>query len=805
MSHLHFTGIWSPIVSIVAGACLASAAWWMYRRELDHLAAPSAKLLPWLRAAAIFLLVQMLAGPVLQYRETIGRMTRLTILIDSSRSMGLTDPDMAPSRKAAIAGQLGNPQATDAQSEAFDGMSRTDRARSLLFEGGSDSLISSLIQNFEVNLVSLEDSRSRRLWSSNSNSEPAPTSLPAPAFERTDLTAALRDNLDTRASSDSSAPPQRSVVVLLSDGNHSTQASPLGAAKMLGDREIPAFCVGFGTTDRPPDLAIQKIEAPESVFKTDRVKGQIFIKDDMPPGLAFDVQILHAGTIAWEQRLITNGQHIRPVKFDFPIQPLLEGLNGTLPDGLPEKQPVQLSLDALITSSTAERQTMNNKARTVVSVVSSKRKMLLLEGRPRWETRYLKNLFERDPQWDVNSIFFDPLDPSQSRITLPRGLANGSFPSTRSRLMEYDVVVVGEWNAALLSDEELEWLGEFVSTRGGGMLLVDGPRSTLRTMTGRPTAPLVPVGFSARKEDITEPAPTNRLSLTEHAKNIPALSLVAGTSEQSVVWHTLPAPHRITDCVALPGSEVLVEAGEGPSRRPAIVHRRYGAGKILYCASDETWRWRNNVAGLYQERFWSQIIAWIAAQPFAVQTEGVSLDTSGFVFKEGASAELRAFIDPKQATSSLGIGDGQNITGVLWRNGNRVAAIPLTKDESRDGFFSAKSPTLEEGHYELTVEGAALSSESKAVRAPFVVLAEAANELTEITQNETLLRQIASESKGHYLPEESLRSLKELLAPWKEGESRLVEIPLWQGLPWFCVVILLLGAEWSLRKRLGLI
>jgi hypothetical protein len=235
------------------------------------------------------------------------------------------------------------------------------------------------------------------------------------------------------------------------------------------------------------------------------------------------------------------------------------------------------------------------------------------------------------------------------------------------------------------------------------------------------------------------------------------------------------------------------------------VHRRYGAGKILYCASDETWRWRNNVAGLYQERFWSQIVAWIAAQPFAVQTEGVSLDTSGFVFKEGASAELRAFIDPKQATSSLGIGDGQKITGVLWRNGNRVAAVPLTKDESRDGFFSAKSPTLEEGHYELTVEGAALSSESKAVRAPFVVLAEAANELTEITQNETLLRQIASESQGHYLPEESLRSLKELLAPWKEGESRLVEIPVWQGLPWFCVVILLLGAEWSLRKRLGLI
>jgi hypothetical protein len=142
---------------------------------------------------------------------------------------------------------------------------------------------------------------------------------------------------------------------------------------------------------------------------------------------------------------------------------------------------------------------------------------------------------------------------------------------------------------------------------------------------------------------------------------------------------------------------------------------------------------------------------------------------------------------------------------VLWRNGNRVAAVPLIHDASREGFFSGKSPPLGEGNYELTVESAGLSIESKAIRAPFVVRAEAPNELAEVTQNEALLRQIASESKGRYLPEESIRLLKDLLAPWKDGESRLVEIPIWQGLPWFCVVILLLSTEGWLRKRLGLI
>ena len=75
------------------------------------------------------------------------------------------------------------------------------------------------------------------------------------------------------------------------------------------------------------------------------------------------------------------------------------------------------------------------------------------------------------------------------------------------------------------------------------MLLVDGPRSTLRTMTGRATAPLVPVGFPARKENLTEPSPANPLSLTEHPKNIPAPSLLAVSYTQP----TLPTNLRVLD------------------------------------------------------------------------------------------------------------------------------------------------------------------------------------------------------------------------------------------------------------------
>ena len=800
MSHLHFNGLWSPALSVLTGLAFAGVAWWLYQKELHSQTAPGAKWLPLLRAAAIFLIIQMLSGPVIKYRETLGRLTRMVILVDGSRSMELTDPDMERARKTAIASQLRNMPDSGSQEAVFDGMSRTERARAVLFEGGSESLVSELLENFEVELISMEDSRSRRIWSSKEEGSAIPTALPPAHNERTDLATALRKESERSAVVSSASSQQRTVLVVLSDGNHNTEASPLNVAKQLGDSGTPIFCVGFGATIRPPDLAVQKIEAPDSVFRTDRIKGQVILKDDMPSGIPFELVITNAGTLAWEQRLITNGQHMRAINFDFAVQALLPpAADSATATGNAQ---TKLRLEAAIAPLTFERQTMNNKSQRTVHVVSSKRKMLILEGRPRWETRYIRNLFERDPQWDVNSLFFEAMLPGD---VLPRGSAKGSFPGSRNSLMEYDVLVIGEWDASVLSDEELEWLSAFVSTRGGGVLLIDGERNRLKTLLGRPAAPLLPISFNSLKDSASDYAPFERLTLSTRAKNLPALSLAPGTAPQSAAWDKLQAPHWMADCTPLPGSEVLVEAAQGKISKPALVHSRYGAGKILYCASDETWRWRNNVAGIFQERFWSQIVTWIAAQPFAVQTAEVSLDTGGFVFKEGSTVELRVFIDPKHEPAPTRSFGASALSGVLWRNGNRIASIPLTSDDSRDGIFLGKSASLEHGQYEFTVEGGSMKDGANQARAQFEVLSEAPNELTEISQNESLLRQIAGESGGQYLPEESIRTLKDLLAPWKDGQSREVEIPIWNGFPWFSLLILLLGLEWWLRKRVGLI
>ena len=55
-----------------------------------------------------------------------------------------------------------------------------------------------------------------------------------------------------------------------------------------------------------------------------------------------------------------------------------------------------------------------------------------------------------------------------------------SFPEDKKSLFAYDLIVFGELSTGLLEEEELGWIGEFATSRGGGILLLDGPRQKFR-------------------------------------------------------------------------------------------------------------------------------------------------------------------------------------------------------------------------------------------------------------------------------------------------------------------------------------
>ena len=819
MTALRFTGDWLPLYGGCAALFLGAAAFILCSRQTKHAGTKLARSLPWLRATAVALITLILTEPVLHHRHTLGTRTRLSLLVDCSQSMSVSDPEMSLKRKMAIAQNLhllpkefrldqSSDDTVDRKAltalERLDAMPRAERLRAALLDGGATSLLARLAEQFEVELVALNASQAQLLWTSSDGLDKSPTSLPAASATTTNLRTPLLERITTRTSrtsrtsrttrnaSTQTAPStdSQSAVILFSDGQHNVSGSPVDAAKQLSDRNMPLLTVGFGNEAPPPDLALAGIDAPEIVFVEDRIHGSFNFYDELPSGQTFQISIRCGNAVVWEKEMLSAKRHLVKVPFDFAVKPLLNPTSGT---HLPA-QAVRLDFQAVISPAPQERELRNNQTHFSVLTTSGKRRLLLLDGRPRWETRYLKNLFERDPQWQINALIADESDAASR---WPRGSLDGSFPATEISLKEYDLVILGDVPRGFLSDTETQWLERFVSKSGGGLLFLDGIRRSLESYTEGPLAAMLPVSFP---QTLTpSPAPQlERLEPTVRGLKLAALTLEQSENGNSEAWRSLAPPRNLRRCQVLPGSETLLEGVSEAGRAPALVLRRYGAGQVLYQAFDESWRWRKEVAGKYQERYWSQLVQYLSQTPFPNYAAKFVISTDAITYNPGDKAEIRVRLrDGAEASAN------DEVKAVLWRGDRRVASFPILAESQEIAILSGHTGTLVSGSYEVSIEN--LASSGSELRARFEVRQPANSELSNLTLNEDMLQLMATTSRGKYFREENVNELLSALTPLRSGQLIESETPLYQSAWWFSLVILLLTLEWALRKRIGLL
>lgn len=715
--------------------------------------------------------------------QELGRLADLT---------GRFEKELQTAFGAYVAPLAGVGTAVGVASERFDALPRLQRVQMTLLEGDQNGLLTQLFDKFEVQLFALRGTEAEKIWqpgpkSRQSKSDVLPIALPAATAPVTNLSEGIRNSVGERRQED------RGAVVLFSDGRHNDGASPLEMAKIFGDRGLPLYTVGYGGSTPPPDLAIMKIEGPESVFFEDRVTGILVLKDDIPAGRAFTVTIRSDDkAILWEQNLTTQNSHQRKVPFDFPIAELTKTRVEAAETGA-EIASLPLHFQADISAVTEDSEEANNHSAFRVRAITQRRKLLLIDGRPRWEMRYLRNLFERDKQWEVTTLVAGVTRDTKG---WERGAGPGQFPDDAETLDTYDLIFFGEVPRSLLSDQEIEWLRKFVANRGGGVVFIDGQRKILQEYQDTALGELLPVEWS------TEPAPAPlKLQLTEPGVRLAAFTLTQDTEDNGEIWAGLRPPHWLASSIALPGTETLVEGTAGDQRIPAVVLRNFGAGKVLYCGFDESWRWRHNVGDLHHQRFWNQIAAWMAELPFAVKDKFVSLDAGAVSYQPGDIANLRV---------RLRDGEGRPVSDTaadaeLYRDGIKVSTVRLEPDINAGGLFRGKTGALEPGSYEVMVNAPALPPSELGARVSFEVRAEPTAELLELNANEDLLRQMAETSGGTFLREEEAQRLPQLLEPLSQGRVIESETVLWQSYWWFMSIILLLTAEWILRKRAGMV
>lgn len=763
---LRFTGDWPPVPVFAVATALALVMFVFYRRESKQQEGVARWLPALLRSLAVFFIVLCLAGPVLRHVTTFRQLGRVVVVVDASASMSFADAALAETAKGEKK-PITKPE------------SRFSRAEHALLDP-QNALLKTLADQHDIDLFALRGYRAERLWWRRGGGRDTSGEMPLALDVRPDATIT---NLDQPLRDALGPSPAGTALVVLTDGQHNAPGSPEELAASLKDSGIPVFTIGYGSEVPPPDLALQNVLVAEAVFAEDRAEGSVVINDTLPAGLPAVASITHANKVLWQQPFTTHGGGERRIDFAFPVRELAQ-------IGDARQSLRLLTFRVELTGNTAEQDRIkdNNSRQVALHLLTRKRKVLILDGRARWETRYLKNHFDRDERWQVAAAF-DDYNPGVSAAV------QAVFPKTKEELMSYDLLVLGDLRPGAISAEQQQMIASFINERGGGLILVDGRRGHLKEWKQTELAPMLPVSWE------TEPSPEPPLtySITQMGQPLAALRMSDSASGNANAWKKLPPAMWTASAKALADASVLVElTGKDKKTSPAMVWRRYGAGSVLWLGTDELWRWRFEMADLHHRRFWTQAATWIAAPPFMVDEQRLSIGTDRLRYAEGDTAEIRVRLRDEKGS----IISNAKPRAHVFRNGLEISSLELEPDPNHGGIFRSVTGALPSGDYQITVTDGSAPSDA---HLNFRVESQANQEWASLTMNRPLLEGMARASGGRFLREGDIGQLPDLLQQLDRSETRVNETLLWSSWWWFGIVIALLTAEWLLRKKWRLV
>ncbi len=769
---------WLPLwLFPVVLSALVAAAITLYVRDRRLVPRSAGWLLTSLRIAVIALAVATLLD--LASVETVTEEERLELLLvtDASESMAIADAMKS-------AGDDAPPRRLDAARRALDSPS-----------------VEALAAQFRTTFWSI----ARRLESLTEGPSIAAT-------ERgTDLAAPIVDEIIRR--------PRDSVaaVVLVSDGNHNAPSDLREAARTLRGLAVPVFTIGVGAATPPPDFAVDSVDGAH----------QVFAGDELP----LEVSITHRGMGARQLELVVRDGN---VVLGTDVLSVPEG------DGL-TRWPIAVTVEAAgrrrltvsIPTFAGEASAANNQLEVWLDVVDARAKVLYVDGAPRWEYRYLRDTWDRDPNVELESFLVPP--PPQRQLP-------DAFPREPDALFAFDVIVLGDVEPTLFTAAEHEFLMRFVEARGGTLIVISGPRSMPFAWSRTPLADVLPVelpmptparGHGAR---IARNGPA--LSLTAVGEDAASCRLTPGRERNVELWGLLPPPRWVLPIREVrDGSEVLaVAVADGrsdASGTPVLVTRTRGAGKVLFSGLDSTWRWRFRFGDLLYRRFWGKTVRWAVSGRLTAVDDVARLGTDRLLYEPGGTIRISALLQstPRSDAEPVGIGTidaivrrdatdaGKRVTLTRTSGSHSVrrgagryegaidvaALLSWLRTSDPDSASAARSDAAFEVVLDLPdVPGYANRADRATAR--FAIERHLPNEALDLHCDHAALELLARESGGEYLRLDQIATLPDRLPEGRRTRERtsthrLLDHPLALALA-FAVLLTL---EWILRKRWNLV
>ena len=779
---------WGPSVAIVFVAAAAAFVIWVYAREQGRAGRLLKTVLAAQRILLIVLVVFLLYGWMLHRHRT--DLPDLVLLIDDSGSMATVDESSDAKEHTELMRRV--------KSAGLAELSRLDLAKMLLLERDAD-LLRQLQQRYRLKIYRVGSS-ARALSGGTAGASGEETSSAAWVQGLRELAASEPASRLGRSLQDVLAIQRgrpTAAVILLSDGV-TTEGKTL--SEVAGDarrKAVPLFLVGLGNSRPPRDVRLADLLVDDVVFVGDLVHFDFKLSATGYAGQRATVRLAikgQEGRSPAEQQ-ITLGQDGIPQSVRLSYRPEEKGDF----EFVVEVEPLP-----------GEGNTENNRQTRVVKVRDDALRVLYVQAYPSYDFRYLKNVLSRslkpnskDKAVELTTVLQDAdLEYTEQDETAAR-----VFPVNREELFTYDVLIFGDVNPSFLSRSVMENIVAFVEQRGGGLVVLSGPRYTPLAYRDTPLAALLPVNLDtasaptpgAALDQGFAPQPT-RLGITS-----PQMQLADSLPASLAVWREMPEWYwSLTAPDVRPGVRVLAadpsRIGAGGEHLPMISMQFVGAGKVIFHAADETYRWARHPGGEgYYARYWIQTLRYLSRAKLLEGGRLAELTADRSEYRRGEVVRLRArFFDDRLAPSS---DDG--VTLLLESEGNQRRQLTLHRDAASRGVFEGLAGNLPDGKYRAWIATPALSGQPPSQR--FAVVAPP-GEQARLEMDAADLQAAAKTSQGRFY---TIQQAGGLLRDLPRGRQVRIEslppVPIWNSSLWAGLFVALITSEWLLRKRAGLL
>lgn len=536
-------------------------------------------------------------------------------------------------------------------------------------------------------------------------------------------------------------------VLLVSDGRDTAARDTAGLERLLARSQSPVVTALAGSPTPPSDVSLVGVIAPPIATVGREVTLNARVRSIVAGDPALKVEALIAGRTVAVADVPAGGGANASTQRDVALRftPDSEGM-------------------ARVTVRVASVQgevfpSENNSREAVVNIRKSPVRVLVLDGTPRWETRFAVNILQRLPYVELNTIFL----ATRADAALARGNTRGTWPGDDEAINAYNLILLGNIPPGTLTEQDGDRLRAWIE-RGGTLALLASDAGSL------PNAVRNLTPSADDTNDKAAPlARLDQLALNPTGVHHPLTSALAGR---------------------IPGA---TESQRGSTVQPLLVcedkdvlaWQPVGDGKVVHLFSDRLWEALNPTAHRAHQQLFVEIVTW-----------AVEGGWSGPKGKDG----VRMFVDRRR-----GSGDVQ----VWWSNipGAESAKAEVIRGDHIISAATPVSPPRKGGLPSAVIEqlptGTVLIRRSDESSAVAVEIVDENHELDDLSRDDALPARLAGASGGAVGGLSEIERLLRAIEPRERVEREERVWRLWDSSVVFGVLFGLLAVEWVWRKLVG--